>query len=395
VRPWTSFLARLDRLSGLKAILLSATLLGMLACLALWLNSRDYPLLPVAPFFPVLASPWDRWFLCSVLLSLVVAFKWYRPAVLFFLGATLFLYLGDQNRGQPWIYMYWLMLGLTLLPEATALAACRIVFSAVYVFSGIHKCNANYFHVIPDWFVSPATTWGLPTGVIQFFRMAVASAPVTEILIGLMLWAKQWRWFALSAAVLLHGAALLFLGPVGHKYNGLVLPWNLAMVALAFTLFGMSEPVSLSSSISALRQSKLAVTTVILVWLLPILNFFGWWDSYFSFSLYSMRQATADIYVSEGLKNQLPARLSRFVREVRPAYDPAYQAPYLFDYTSWSMAELGAPGLTEPRAYRSVFHYLNGYATSPNELHMILMPCWGPVLFCRGEDVRPLMPKAP
>ena len=196
-----SFLPRLSRLSGLRAILLSATLLGMLACLPLWLNSRDYPLLPVTPFFPVLAAPWDRWLLGSMLLSLIVAFTWYRPAILFFLGATLFLYLGDQNRGQPWLYMYWLMLGFTLLPEATALAACRMMFSAVYVFGGIHKCNANYFQVIPAWFVSPATGWGFPVGVVQFFRMAVAAAPVIEILVGLVLWVKGWRWFALAVVV--------------------------------------------------------------------------------------------------------------------------------------------------------------------------------------------------
>ena len=395
MRLWTPFQPRLNRLSGQKAILLSATLLGMLACLPLWLNSRDYPLLPVVPIFPVLASPLDRWLLGSVLLSLVVAFKWYRSAILYFLAATLFLYLGDQNRGQPWLYMYWLMLGLTLLPDATALAACRIIFSAVYVYGGIHKCNADYFHVIPDWFVSPATAWGLPTIVVQLFRLAVASAPATEILVGLLLWVKGWRWIALAVVVLLHGAALLFLGPLGHKYNWVVWPWNLAMVALAFTLFGTSAKISLATTTAALRQSKLAVTVVSLVWLLPILNFVGWWDSYFSFSLYSMRQAKADIYMSEGLKNQLPPRLSHFVREVRPAYDPAYQAPYLFDYTGWSLAELGAPGLTEPRAYRSVFRYLNGYAASPNELHMILAPCWGPALFCRGDDIRPLMPTGP
>ena len=167
------------------------------------------------------------------------------------------------------------------------------------------------------------------------------------------------------------------------------------MIALAFILFGTPTPVSLTKTISWLRHSSLAATGVILVWLLPVLNFFGRWDSYFSFSLYSMRQDTADIYVTEVLKNQLPARLARFVREVRPAYNPAYQSPYLFDYTSWSMAELGAPGLIEARGYRSVFRYLNGYATSPNELHMILVPRWGPMLFCRGDDARPLAPNPP
>ena len=80
---------------------------------------------------------------------------------------------------------------------------------------------------------------------------------------------------------------------------------------------------------------------------------------------------------------------------MRPAYDPAYQSPYVFDYTSWSMAELGAPGLTEPRAYRSVFRYLNSYVASPNDLHMILVPLRGPVLVCRGDDIQPLMRNAP
>ena len=142
-------------------------------------------------------------------------------------------------------------------------------------------------------------------------------------------------------------------------------------------------------------RSKGAATAVALVCLLPILNFFGWWDSYFSFSLYSGSQPTADIYVSEVFKDRLPTRLSRFVRVVRPSYNPAFQTPYLFDYTSWSLAELGAPGLPEPRAYRAIFRHLNGYAGSPNELHMVLAPRCGPILLCRGEATWPLASTPP
>jgi len=33
--------------------------------------------------------------------------------------------------------------------------------------------------------------------------------------------------------------------------------------------------------------------------LLPILSYFGWWDSYFSFALYSANVPRADLYVTQ------------------------------------------------------------------------------------------------
>src|SRR5580704_14594166 len=196
------------RMACWRAVLLLAAMLGIGASWPLWSSSRDYPLLPVVSWFPSPPAPWDQCLTGAVLRSLVLAFRWYRPAILFFLAATLFLYLGDQNRGQPWIYMYWLMLGLTLLPEATALATGRVVLSAVYLWGGIHKCNASYFRVIPDWFVSPAADWGWPPAAIKLCHAAVAGAPAIEILIGLLLWLPGWRWMALGAVATVHGAAL-------------------------------------------------------------------------------------------------------------------------------------------------------------------------------------------
>lgn len=48
------------RTALLRTILLSATLLGMLASLPLWINVRDFPVLPIAPGFPVLPQPWEK-----------------------------------------------------------------------------------------------------------------------------------------------------------------------------------------------------------------------------------------------------------------------------------------------------------------------------------------------
>src|SRR5262245_29546345 len=87
------------RTAWLRAVLLSACLHGMILSAALWWNDRLFPLLPIASWIPALPAPWDKCLFGATLASLVAALWWYRPAVACFLAATLFLYLGDQNRG--------------------------------------------------------------------------------------------------------------------------------------------------------------------------------------------------------------------------------------------------------------------------------------------------------
>ena len=66
-------------------------------------------------------------------------------------------------------------------------------------------------------------------------RGAVACAPFING-IGLLLWAPRLRLTAIIAEVVVHGSALLFLGPLGYNYNWVVWPWNLAMPALLWVL---------------------------------------------------------------------------------------------------------------------------------------------------------------
>ena len=94
--------ASLDRRKAwLRAILLGATLLGLIASAPVWFNARAYPLLPIATWFPILPAPWDKWFFGAMLLALVFAGWSYRWAVIVFLSASLFAFCEDQNRGQP------------------------------------------------------------------------------------------------------------------------------------------------------------------------------------------------------------------------------------------------------------------------------------------------------
>ena len=386
--------ARVDRRTAwLRAVLLSACFLSMLACLPLWLNSRMFPLLPITPWFPVLPTPWDKYFLGAMLLSLLLAGWFYRTAVLCFLLGSLFLFLEDQNRGQAWFYMYWVMLWLTLLPQAASIAACQWAFSVVYVWSGIQKLNATFFQRMPVWFVSSATHWHLPALVVELFRWSVAAAPFIEIFIGFALWMPRLRKPALGAIVTLHVMVLLFLGPLGLNYNLTVWPWNIAMIALAFTLFTGPANEQLRRSFSELRRSKAGLAVVALYCFLPILSYAGCWDSYFSFSLFAEHEARADIFITQSLGERLPDELHPYVHRLQQAYNPRIQGPYVFDYKVWGFKELNSPPIAEPRNYRSIFHFLQIYATDPADLRLVVSPRAGPMVFYEGDNSQLIIAK--
>jgi hypothetical protein len=365
----------------------------------------------------VLPSPWDKCFFGGLLLALVLACWFYRPAVTFFLLASLFAYFEDQNRGQPWFYMYWVMLGLTLLPQTVVLAACRCALSAAYIWSGIQKCNSKFFQVVPAWFVAAATSWHLPGWLVHLLQWAVATAPLMELAIGIALWSTRFRRAAIGLTLAVHLTALLFLGPLGYGYDLVVWPWNLAMIALVVTLFSSgtrrktpalretganarSRSSTLRSSyfaqaLAELGHSRLAMAVIALFTLLPVLSYAGLWDSYFSFTLFAESQAKADIFVSDAYRARLPPRIAVHVHKLRQAYDPGFQGPYVFDFQSWGYQQLRAPPIFEPRNYRSIFKYLRTWARSPADLRMIIAPRAGPMVFYQGDGQIPLVPTKP
>jgi hypothetical protein len=403
------------RVAFLRATLLAALFLGLLASAPAWLNARSYPLLPIASWFPILPAPGDVALFGAMLFALLVAPWRYRESVIFFLGAAVFAWAQDQNRGQPWFYLYWAMLMMSLFPAATALAACRWAVTAVYFWGGIQKCNARFFEVVPKWFVEPMTQWPVPDFVVTIMRGGVWASPFIEIAIAVALWIPVLRRPALVMITALHVLAVLLLGPLGHDYNWVVWPWNLAMVALAWTLFTKSsfwrEPttgtpapapasakrdkrtpriaardaLSLAQSVTALRQSRAALVLVSLFTLLPILSFKGRWDSGFSFSLYSENQAVANVFVTQAFADRLPERLKPYVQPYATEFDPMHQGPLLFAFQAWCFEELHVPPLPEPRAYRAVFNHLCAYAVEPADVRMIIGTRGGPVLFLEGE----------
>jgi uncharacterized membrane protein YphA (DoxX/SURF4 family) len=377
-----------SRVRWLRFALCGAMFSGMLCCLSLWVSTREYPLVPILPHWLILPAGCGPWLLGITLASLAGAAWFFRPAILFFLIATLYLYGCDQNREQPWVYMYWVMLLLNFLPEPVALAACRLALSIIYLWAGIQKLNGSFFGQLPAWFVQPATNWGLPHSIVECLKFCVVITPFLEIFIAIGLWFRKVRWFAMAIAVILHIAALLFLGPIGHNVNRVIWPWNIAMVALIVVLFATKEPVSFGHALRELRRSLYGSLVIGLYGLLPIFSFFGLWDSYLSFALYSYNVANAEIYVSPSFVGHLPPELRAYVYPVKN-YNPALQLPYMFEYSMWAEANIGVPQVPEPRAYLVLFRHIAAYAPNDDGCSMVLETRTGTILLYRAGVPKP------
>ena len=184
---------------------------------------------------------------------------------------------------------------------------------------------------------------------------------------------------------MVHAVALALLGPWGHDHNWIVWSWNVVMPALLVALF---TPDAFRELWAGLRERCWAFAVVGVVSLLPVLSYFGLWDSYLSFSLYTGNLTKADLYIPADVKEKLPAVVQQFVVPTPEPYNREVQGPFVVLVELWADKILRVPPLPEGRNYRNVAAYLASLARDPNEVRLVLIPRAGPPLFYRGSDLR-------
>jgi len=361
------------RIRALKAVIALACLSSFALAPRLWLSGRTYPTAPVWPGLPPVPAPVDLvWFASLwILLGLTLVEGSRRLGAGLFLALTLPLMLWDQARWQPPIYQYVLLLAtLTVYPVRTdptardrALQTARLIIAATYFWSGAQKLNATFVGRVFPWMIEPIVA-GWPAGLRSLASSFGAVVPVLEIAIALGLLSRRFRGAAVLAAVTMHAAILLAIGPLGHRWDRFVWPWNIAMAASVVILFAQSRDHGFPPLREVVRPAYGKVVLV-LVAVMPALSFVGMWDSYLSWSLYSGNLSEAVIRFGDpevaGLPESVRARVKRRT-----------SGEHVLDVFMWSVHDVGLEPYPEPRVYRHVARWICQQVTDPTGIRLII-----------------------
>lgn len=344
-------------------------LIGILMSTHLWIKDRSFPAAPVHSILEQLPN-WSTLCLSIALVAglLIIIFSINRKILIAEIAIIVMLCLLDQNRMQPWVYFYFLFLlvsvfGLTF-SMSSSLNMLRLVLIAVYLWSGIQKFNEGFVNVVfrnlIESFLAVKNK-----GDLEKLIPAGYLIPVIEVLIGVGLFFRKTRKWALIGAVVSHLIVIIFLFT---KNNSVVIPWNVAMLLLAFTLFYGTQ-----DSINIFQREWRTQTVVysmvsLLIFIIPAFNKIGWWDDYLSFKLYSENTKELFIAVSD---EQLPALNHQF-----DAYfitlPKGLEGGALISTNKWAISELNVPCYPEERVFKKVCRKFCDFNLPNGDLYFLI-----------------------
>ncbi|MEQ9089454.1 MAG: hypothetical protein RIE52_00100 [Balneola sp.] len=322
----------------LQIIIIISLLAGILASFPLWMNDRSFPILPIFDFFVtggLFHFSLLSLFFVTGLLS-VFDFKFSTHSLFLFLFLILVLCLQDQNRWQPWVYIFSVLLAFVfsyrckMITEKTLFTLFRIAFIGIYFWSGIHKVNAGFI------------TNTLPELVVPDLGALSYSIPLAEAFLGVGLIFISTRKISVLLLLGMHSLILYEVLFGFFTFNTVIIPWNLAMMFLLVFLFWNKDPIQLFSNPSVSKGFAIFIFLI-----LPATNFFNLWPGYPSFNLFSGKTAKAYLYVDEDFKTNFSSNtLSKFDDENR------------ITVHSYSYSELNVPFYSEKEVYLQLFNKL-------------------------------------
>lgn len=338
-----------QRLGILTKILTSAYLVTILLTPNLWIDERALPTAPVFNLYP-LCWELNLALIALTLLSLILLF--FRPEnKIYFLAlvvSQLSLMLFDQARWMPYFIQFLVMIGVVVFAlnrdqnfRQTALASLKLMIFSIYFWAGVQKFNYTFLVKVFPWFVGPVTDW-LPDAWLDATHLTAFLVPTLEVGFALMLLHARSRGIAIIGLTGMHAFILFCLGPLGHNWNSSVWPWNVAMVAMVWILFG--APLNLFSKANLVGSKFLYSIIFLFFSVMPFLNFFGLWDDYLSHSLYSNNVPSAILKVSGGERDKVPPSFLKRDQE----------GDLMVSFIRLSMDELNVPLYPAERVYKSV-----------------------------------------
>lgn len=362
------------RLKAIKNIIAIGMLLSLATSWRLWTSNRLFPQVPLFNFGFQISSPFD-YILFGLFIISIVGLLISRNTKLFVyssLGIGIVLAIIDQNRLQPWFYMYMMMLFVLCFynwrvdepKNYTAIfTTIGLVMGGVYIWSGIQKINPNFMEHTWAWFIKPLERILTTEQCTIAYKFGYA-VPVIEIAIGIGLFFEQTKRIMIPLAITTHIIILIILGPLFHNYNPTVWGWNFAMILLVYVLFA-GNTQSKYKHLSYLVEFKPIFVIIIFCYCLPTLNLFNKWDSYLSANLYSGNTTKANIYLSKEAKSKLPYYIQHYaVAQNNELYE--------LQIRNWALNELGIPGYPEKRVYEALQAYIQKITCCDDEVTLFV-----------------------
>ncbi|MFC2109983.1 MauE/DoxX family redox-associated membrane protein [Bacteroidota bacterium] len=306
-------LNNIQKINWLEQLAILGFLITSIITPNLWLNSKDFPVIPLFESLPIPSAPFD-YIIASVFFVLLVL-QLARPRQylgLFIVFFYVYLCFIDQNRLQPYYYQSMLtLLAINLFPKKhnskSILYTVSLIFLATYFWSGAQKLNEIFYE---QWMGALVKHFSfMPFELLEIFTYLV---PYLELLMGVFLLFNHTRRFAIFSIICMHSTIVIMLFYLGYGFN--VVPWNLQNIASVLVLFWTLDTRSgLDIFIYEFdyRKSILIVFTV----LLPISNFFGYYDHLLSFSFFTSKLKYYYIIIEDkDLEDKLPEHIKKFIR---------------------------------------------------------------------------------
>lgn len=337
--------------------------LGFLAAMAytpkLWITKSDFPKIPRFDFIPIPQAPWD-YILVFILIGLLIKFLFKPKRYIGVSIVLLYIYLSliDQNRLQPYFYQSILtILVVSYLRKSrkntTIILHClMLIFIATYFWSGIHKINANFN---AQWMHALAKHFSvIPERIRQLFTYSV---PFIEAIIGIFLFFNRTRKIAVMAIVGMHLTIVGMLFWLGYGFN--VVPWNLQNILSVIILFWSYKSTFNFDILSRFYNFKKAFI-IFMVFLLPLTNFFGFWDHLLSFSFFSSKLNYFYLEIKEDeLYDKLPKEIKKYAQE--------YEGKYIIYLNNWAGDVNRVLLYPQDRVAKKVEKFVQSFADNPNK----------------------------
>lgn len=347
-----------QRMMLVRITLIISLIFSVLLSLNLWGGYRAVPYTSLIGENQ-LKAPYDFSVIIFLILLWIGSLFLNKQRLIIFLAFLICvaLVLFDINRLQPWFYVYNSMLLVFVFYNGRVddsnkftsyFIILQIIFASVYFFCGLHQLNSLFIDSDFSEIISPLRSIMSERQFLFFKKMGVM-VPYMLMFIGLGLIISPIRYLAITLAILIHLALLIFLFPSSRNQNYALWFSNLSFLVMLLLMFsGKTKQKYFSPTF--LLQIPIFYPSMILFVVMPFFNTSGDWPDYLSSNFKSGNTKSMKISLSEKAAENLPTTITRFCK---PDYN------FLnFDYRAWCLHELKVECYPESRVFNSIYNYV-------------------------------------